>query len=37
MKAVHAYIRHALVEKVIEALRRAGFSNMTLLGWWNSR
>ncbi|MEW6681873.1 MAG: P-II family nitrogen regulator [Nitrospirota bacterium] len=31
MKAVNAYIRHALVGKVIEALRRAGFSNMTLL------
>ena len=30
MKAVNAYIRHALVGKVIEALWRAGFSNMTL-------
>ena len=31
MKEVNAYIRHALVGKVIEALERAGFRNMTLL------
>lgn len=31
MKEVNAYIRHALVGKVIDVLQHAGFRNMTLL------
>jgi nitrogen regulatory protein P-II 1 len=31
MKEVNAYIRHALVGKVIDVLQHAGFCNMTLL------
>ena len=30
MKEVNAYIRHALVGKVVEALEQAGFRDMTL-------